>query len=75
MGIYLLNHSAMNSSMGPTTNFGEVGQDKHACQKPSQESTRNIPSVTIEEVLFEDPEVPYSNAHYLVNIEDSKGEG
>jgi hypothetical protein len=74
-GIYPLNHSTMDSSMGPATNFGEVGQDEHTCQMPSQESTGKFPGITIEEVLLEDPEVPYNNTHYLVNVEDSEGEG
>jgi hypothetical protein len=74
-GIYPLNPSAMDSSMGPASNFVEVGQNEHSCEVPSQGSTGNIPVVTIEEVLLEDPQVPYSNTHYLINVEDSEGEG
>jgi hypothetical protein len=74
-GIYPLKPSTMDFSMDPTTNIGEVGQEEHACEMPSQESTGNILGVTIEEVLLEDPQVPYSSTHYLVNVKDSKGEG
>jgi hypothetical protein len=69
-GIYPLNPSAMDSSMGPATNVGEVGREEQASEVPSQESIGKILGVTIEKVLLENPHVPYSNTHYLVNVED-----
>jgi hypothetical protein len=74
-GIYPLDPSAMDSSMGPTSDTGEVGVDEHLHNFAGEEAPGNIPVVSIEEVLLENPEVPWSNTHYTVQIEDSEGEG
>lgn len=69
-GIYPFNPFAMDSSMGPDTNVGEVGRGEQVSEVPSQESIEKIPCVIIEKVLLENLHVPYNNIHYLVNVED-----
>lgn len=40
-----------------------------------EKAIENIPIISIEEVLLEDLDVPYSSTHYLVHIDDLEEEG
>jgi hypothetical protein len=74
-GIYPLDSCAMDSSMGPTGDVGEVGREDLALEQASEDSQENIPGVSIEKVLLENLHIPSSNTHYRVQGEDSKEEG
>jgi hypothetical protein len=60
-GIYPLNLTAMDSSLGPSTAYTE--------------SPKGNPAISIEEVLLEASPLPCPQLQYLVHLADSEGEG
>jgi hypothetical protein len=57
-GIYPLNPSAMDSSMGPSSVYSEAPGEGEGSSVPSQESPEAPALVSIHEVLLEEPPLP-----------------
>ena len=61
--------------MGLAEEASYFGGEDLLGEEASEDSPQDIPRVSIEEVLLENPHVPSSNTYYLVYIEDSEEEG
>jgi hypothetical protein len=75
IGIYPLNITAMDSSLGPSTAYTEVPGEGESSEIPLQESAEGNPPVSIHEVLLEAPPLPCPELQYVVHLADSEGEG
>jgi hypothetical protein len=74
-GIYPFDPSAMNASMGPSGASGEGESEGQGSGDASQEESKTIPPVSIQEVLQEVEQLPCSSEQYLVNLADSDEKG
>jgi hypothetical protein len=72
MGIYPLNPSELDSSMGPSSAFGEV--EGECNNNPSEETSQFLQEFYIQEVLEEAKELPNTRQHYMVNLGDEEGD-
>jgi hypothetical protein len=75
IGIYPLNPSAMDSSMGPSSVYSKAPSEGEGSLVPSQESPEAPTPVSIQEVLLEEPPLPCTYEQYVVHLGDSEGEG
>jgi hypothetical protein len=73
-GIYPLNSSALDASMGPSGAFGEVQGQGECNNTPSEESSEFAQEVSIQEVLDEVEEQSYSRQQYLINLGEEEGD-
>jgi hypothetical protein len=74
-GIYPLNSTAMDSSLGPSSAYTKVHSEGEALESPQEEPVEADPgSIGIEEVLLEAPPLPCPELQYMVQLAESEGE-
>jgi hypothetical protein len=72
--IYHFDPIEMNASMGPLGDSREGQSEGQGSGYASQEEFETIPPISIQEVLLEAKQLPYSTQQYLVNLGDSDEE-
>jgi hypothetical protein len=75
IGIYPLNPTAMDSSLGPSTAYTKVPGGGESSEIPKEESPEGNPAVSIEEVMLEAPPLPCHELQYVVHLANLEGGG